>query len=63
MLAAAARTDRTVDDGGFDMRSRGEGERNEQLGNDHAEQNTGRGPTSERIEARNPPTNDDTPQN
>jgi hypothetical protein len=46
-LAAAGCTDSTGDDGGLDMRSRGTGERNERLGNDPAEQNTGAGSTRE----------------
>ena len=42
-LAAAGCTDPTGDEAGLDMRSRGTGERNERLGNDPAEQNTGEG--------------------
>jgi hypothetical protein len=42
-LAASACTDPTGDDAGLDMRSRGTGERDERLGNDPAEQNTGEG--------------------
>ena len=34
------------DEGGLDMRSRGTGERDERLGNDPAEQNTGEGSTT-----------------
>jgi hypothetical protein len=46
-LAASGCTDPTGDDAGLDMRSRGTGERNERLGNDPAEQNTGEGSTRE----------------
>lgn len=45
-LAAASCADTTGDEGGLDMRSRGSGERDERLGNDPAEQNTGEGSTS-----------------
>lgn len=46
-LAAVGCSDRTGDEGGLDMRSRGTGERDQRLGNDPAEQNTGEGSTSE----------------
>ena len=46
-LAASSCTDPTGDEGGLDMRSRGTGERDERLGNDPAEQNTGEGSTRE----------------
>lgn len=45
-LAAASCTDTTGDRGGLDMRSRGTGERDQRLGNDPAEQNTGEGSTT-----------------
>ena len=47
MLTAASCSDSTGDDGGLDMRSRGTGERNERLGNDPAQQNTGQGSEAE----------------
>jgi hypothetical protein len=47
MLTATGCTDSTGDDGGLDMRSRSTGERNERLGNDPAEQNTGEGSNPE----------------
>ena len=47
LLAVSSCSDSTGDRGGLDMRSRGTGERNERLGNDPAEQNTGRGSTDE----------------
>jgi hypothetical protein len=47
LLGAAGCTDPSGDDEGLDMRSRGTGERNERLGNDPAEQNTGRGSNPE----------------
>ena len=47
MLTAAGCSDSTGDDGGLDMRSRGTGERNDRLGNDPAQQNTGEGSTTE----------------
>jgi hypothetical protein len=47
MLATAGCTDPTGDDAGLDMRSRGTGERDERLGNDPAQQNTGGGSTRE----------------
>jgi hypothetical protein len=46
-LAAAGCTDPTGDAGGLDMRSRGTGERDQRLGNDPAQQNTGEGSTEE----------------
>jgi len=46
-LTAAGCADSTGDQGGLDMRSRGTGERNQRLGNDPAEQNTGAGSTRE----------------
>jgi hypothetical protein len=46
-LGTAACSDPDGDDGGLDMRSRGTGERNERLGNDPAEQNTGEGSNPE----------------
>lgn len=45
-LGAASCADTTGDEGGLDMRSRGVGERDERLGNDPAEQNTGEGSTT-----------------
>jgi hypothetical protein len=47
VFAASSCSDQTGDQGGLDMRSRGTGERDERLGNDPAEQNTGRGSTRE----------------
>jgi hypothetical protein len=52
-VAAASCSDRTGDQAGADMRSRGTGERNERLGNDPAQQNTGDG--SIREEERTSP--------
>jgi hypothetical protein len=46
-VAASGCSDQTGDEAGLDMRSRGAGERDQRLGNDPAEQNTGRGSTSE----------------
>jgi hypothetical protein len=46
-LGAASCSDPSGDDGGLDMRSRGTGERDERLGNDPAEQNTGEGSNPE----------------
>ena len=46
-LAAASCSDQTGDERGLDMRSRGTGERDQRLGNDPAEQNTGAGSTRE----------------
>ena len=46
-LAAAGCVDPSGDDGGLDMRSRGTGERNERLGNDPEQQNTGEGSNPE----------------
>jgi hypothetical protein len=46
-LGAAACSDPDGDERGLDMRSRGTGERNERLGNDPAEQNTGEGSNPE----------------
>lgn len=46
-LAAVGCSDQTGDERGLDMRSRGSGERDQRLGNDPAEQNTGEGSTSE----------------
>ena len=46
-LTAASCSDSTGDDGGLDMRSRGTGERNDRLGNDPAQQNTGQGSETE----------------
>jgi hypothetical protein len=46
-LAAVSCADTTGDEGGLDMRSRGAGERDQRLGNDPAEQNTGEGSTCE----------------
>jgi hypothetical protein len=46
--ASAGCTDPNGDEAGLDMRSRGTGERNERIGNDPAEQNTGAGSTRER---------------
>jgi hypothetical protein len=40
-------TDPDGDDAGLDMRSRGTGERNDRLGNDPAQQNTGEGSNPE----------------
>ena len=54
MLTAVGCTDSTGDRGGLDMRSRGTGERNQRLGNDPAEQNTGRGSTREDDPPQNP---------
>lgn len=53
-LTAAGCSDRTGDEAGLDMRSRGAGERDERLGNDPAEQNTGEGSTTE-GDLTNPP--------
>jgi hypothetical protein len=47
VLAGAGCADPSGDDGGLDMRSRSTGERDERLGNDPAEQNTGRGSNPE----------------
>jgi hypothetical protein len=47
MLVGAGCADSTGDQGGLDMRSRGTGERDQRLGNDPAEQNTGQGSTRE----------------
>ena len=46
-LVASSCTDSSGDEGGLDMRSRGTGERDQRLGNDPAEQNTGQGSTRE----------------
>jgi hypothetical protein len=54
-LAVASCADPTGDDRGLDMRSRGTGERDQRLGNDPAEQNTGEGSTREDEEQSNPP--------
>ena len=51
MLMVTGCSDSTGDDGGLDMRSRSTGERNDRLGNDPAQQNTGQG-----SEAENEPT-------
>ena len=56
LVGLGACSDRTGDDGGLDMRSRGSGERDERVGNDPAEQNTGEGSTSEGA-LDNPPAN------
>jgi hypothetical protein len=56
-LTAASCSDPTGDGGGLDMRSRGTGERNERLGNDPAEQNTGAGSTREEEPQPNPEPN------
>lgn len=53
-LAAASCADTSGDEGGLDMRSRGSGERDQRLGNDPAEQNTGEGSTSEEEPQSNP---------
>jgi hypothetical protein len=45
-FGAASCADTTGDQGGLDMRSRGVGERDERLGNDPSEQNTGEGSTT-----------------
>jgi hypothetical protein len=47
LLVATSCSDSTGDQGGLDMRSRGTGERDQRLGNDPAEQNTGAGSTRE----------------
>jgi hypothetical protein len=47
VLAAGGCADPGDDDGGLDARSRSVGERNERLGNDPAEQNTGEGSNPE----------------
>jgi hypothetical protein len=52
-IAAAGCSDPTGDQAGADMRSRGTGERDERLGNDPAQQNTGEG--SIRDEERTSP--------
>lgn len=58
-LGAAGCADTTGDEGGLDMRSRGTGERDERLGNDPAEQNTGEGSTtSEGPRSREEPQSD-----
>jgi hypothetical protein len=54
-LMAASCADSTGDQGGLDMRSRGTSERNERLGNDPAQQNTGQGTTREREPQPTPP--------
>ena len=54
-MAAGSCSDQTGDEGGLDMRSRGSGERDQRLGNDPAEQNTGEGSTNEE-EPRSPPS-------
>ena len=46
-LSAAGCADSSGDGGGLDMRSRGTGERNERLGNDPEQQNTGEGSNPE----------------
>ncbi len=46
-LAAAGCSDPIGDGAGLDARSRGTGERNDRLGNDPKEQNTGAGSTRE----------------
>lgn len=46
-LSAAGCTDPSGDAGGLDMRSRSTGERDERLGNDPAQQNTGEGSNPE----------------
>lgn len=46
-IATGGCSDPTGDDGGLDMRSRGTGERDQRLGNDPAEQNTGEGSNPE----------------
>jgi hypothetical protein len=43
MLPVTGCSDSTGDKGGLDMRSRSTGERNDRLGNDPAQQNTGEG--------------------
>jgi hypothetical protein len=60
-LTAASCVDSTGDQGGLDMRSRGTSERNQRLGNDPAEQNTGRGSTREEEPQQVP--QQDAPQN
>jgi hypothetical protein len=50
MLTAAGCSDSTGDGGGLDMRSRSTGERDERLGNDPAQQNTGEGSTRENAQ-------------
>lgn len=57
-LAGASCADTTGDDRGLDMRSRGTGERDQRLGNDPAEQNTGEGSTT-----GDAPTSQEEPQN
>jgi hypothetical protein len=47
LLAVSGCSDPSGDDGGLDMRSRSTGERNDRLGNDPAEQNTGEGSNPE----------------
>jgi hypothetical protein len=54
-LAIAGCADPTGDESGLDMRSRGTGERDERLGNDPAEQNTGEGSTADEIDQANEP--------
>jgi hypothetical protein len=46
-LSAVGCTDPSGDGAGLDMRSRGTGERNERLGNDPEQQNTGEGSNPE----------------
>jgi hypothetical protein len=47
MLAVAGCSDSGDEDGGLDARSRSTGERDQRLGNDPAEQNTGEGSNPE----------------
>jgi hypothetical protein len=54
-LAASSCSDQTGDERGLDMRSRGTGERDQRLGNDPAEQNTGAGSTREEEPQPPPP--------
>lgn len=54
-LVAWSCSDQTGDQGGLDMRSRGTGERDQRLGNDPAEQNTGAGSTREEEPQPPPP--------